>query len=80
MFSKGVLKIYKVNKFGKTFYLILINKNFIIYGNKSFGTYDAKYNIYFLNFNQNVFTIRTNPNLNMPYPMVERYRIVIKDF
>jgi len=80
LFSKNVLKIYKVEKFGKTYYLVLINKNFIMYGNKSFGTYNAKYNIYFLNFNQNVFTIRTNPKLKMPYPMVERYRVIIKDF
>lgn len=80
LFSKDILKIYKVNKFNRTYYLVLINKNFLIYGNKSFGTYDAKYNIYFLNFNQNVFTIRTNPKLKMPYPMIERYRIIIKDF
>jgi len=80
LFTKNILKIYKVQKFGKTYYLVLINKNFIIYGNKTFGTYDSTYNIYFLNFNQNVFTIRTNPALKLPYPMVERYRIVIKDF
>jgi hypothetical protein len=80
LFSKDVLKIYKVQKFGKTYYLVLINKNFKIYGNKSFGTYNSEYNIYFLNFNQNVFTIKTNDSLKMPYPMIERYRIVIKDF
>jgi hypothetical protein len=80
LFSKNVLKIYKVEKFGKTYYLILLNKNFAMYGNKTFGTYSSKYNIYFLNFNQNVFTIRTNPSLKTPVPMVERYRIIIKDF
>ena len=80
LFSKKLLKIYRVDKFGKTYYLVLLDKNFEMYGNKPFGTYDSRFYVYFLNFNQNVFTIRTSPSLKMPYPMVERYRIVIKDF
>ena len=81
LFDKDLLKIYKVNKLNHTYYLVLLNTNFKMYGNNGiFATYDNKYYVYLLNFNQDVFTIRTNPDLGVKPEDIERYRIVIDDF
>jgi hypothetical protein len=76
-FNENLLKIHHINKLNKDYYLVLLDKNFSLYGasKKSLSSYNNQYNVYFLNFNDSVFTIRSNNQLQ---GSVEKYRIIIK--
>jgi hypothetical protein len=79
LFKENQLKVYNVEKYNKKYYFVLLDKNFNISGySQKFGEYNNKYNIYFLNYNTNVFTI-SNSNNKSQKNFIERYRIILKN-
>lgn len=81
LFSRDKLRIYKVEKFGRYYYVVLLHKDFVMYGFKdafALSRYRNDYAIYVLNYNVSTFAIRTNPEYDLRRSDVERYRIVIK--
>ncbi len=89
-FEKKYLKVFKVNKYGKEFTIILLDNMYEILGQNgnNFNRYQNSFNVYFLPDNREVFTIMTKLN-NKKKPtsldfekdsgLIEKYRIIIKD-
>ncbi len=89
-FEKKYLKVFKVNKYGKEFTIILLDNMYEILGQNgnNFNRYQNSFNVYFLPDNREVFTIMTKLN-NKKKPtsldfqkdsgLIEKYRIIIKE-
>lgn len=89
-FEKKYLKIFKVEKFNKTYNIVLLDNQFEILGmNKnSFNRYQNSFNVYFLPEYKEIFTIMTKLNekdnhLSLDFEkdagLIEKYRILINE-
>jgi len=81
IFMKDALKIYFVdNSPKKSYYIVLLNKHFKIlgYDNLLFQKYSNDYNVYYLDFNTNVFSIISTNNFKS-LNNEERIRVVIRN-
>ena len=81
LFSRNKLKIYSIEKFGRKYYVVLLHKDFVVYGypdSFALARYENDYLVYIMDYNVSTFAIRTNPRYDLRRSDVERYRIVIK--
>lgn len=89
-FNKNLMKIFHVEKMGKEYNIILLDKNYEILGEQyaNFNRYQNTLNAYFLDANREVFTImskvdKIKDSLSFDFikdiGLVEKYRITIVD-
>lgn len=89
-FEKKYLKIFRVEKYNKTYSIVLLDSQFEILGmhKNSFNRYQNSFNVYFLEEHKEIFTIMTKLNETKNHMsfdfqkdsgLIEKYRILINE-